>query len=99
MSDHEGRSMVLGFVLGAVAGAGAALLMAPASGRDTRKLIKEKAQEYRGKAGELTDSARGRIEDLGHAVRVGARDLAGAVKEGRDAFQKSLEEPVHTNQS
>ena len=94
MSDHQGSSMLVGFALGAVVGAGLALLLAPATGSDTRQRIKEKAQELGGKAKELGESAHGKFEEVGQTVREGARELTHAVKEGRDAFQKMADEAV-----
>lgn len=92
MSEHRGSDMVAGFVLGAMVGAGIALLLAPASGSETRQRIKDKARELRGKAGELKDSARGAIEHVSESVRTGAREFGHAVKEGRDAYQRANEE-------
>jgi gas vesicle protein len=92
MSESQGKGMMAGFIFGAVVGAGVALLVAPASGSETRKRIKEKALELRGKSEELKTSARGKLDEIGQAVRGGAREVTSAVKEGRDAFLKAAED-------
>ena len=50
MSDRNGGdfgSYFAGFLMGGLIGAAVALLMAPASGEETRKLIREKGIELR----------------------------------------------------
>ena len=51
-------NILLAFLLGAVSGAAVALLYAPASGRDTRDYLGEKAREGRARAAEA--AAKGR---------------------------------------
>jgi len=58
--------MMAGFLAGAVVGAGVALLFAPASGTDTRRRIKEKAESVGGKMRELKDGARHKLDELTH---------------------------------
>jgi len=57
MSDTEsgngGMSSVTGFVLGAVVGAGLALLLAPAKGGDTRKKLGQTARRIRSRASDM----------------------------------------------
>jgi gas vesicle protein len=53
--DNSGTVMVA-FVLGALAGAAVALLFAPASGEDTREFLGEKAREGRARLKEQRDS-------------------------------------------
>ncbi len=52
------------FFLGAVAGAAAALLLAPKSGTETRELLTEHSQEWFKKAQEVAEEAQGRAGDL-----------------------------------
>src|SRR2546425_12565182 len=52
------------FFLGAVAGAAAALLLAPKSGTETRELLSEHSQEWFKKAQEVAEEAQGRAGDL-----------------------------------
>jgi gas vesicle protein len=54
-STNAGYGLVM-FLLGAAVGAGVALLYAPQEGGQTRRLIGEKAGEYRDKASEVTSN-------------------------------------------
>jgi gas vesicle protein len=56
MSDNDSfGAFLMGFVVGGVAGAVAALLLAPQSGEETRSMIKDKSIELRDKAAEQAD--------------------------------------------
>jgi len=54
----SGTSFVVGFILGAVAGAAIGFLYAPKPGKETRALLKEKAIEAKEKAGEVAEKAK-----------------------------------------
>ncbi|HZP81131.1 MAG TPA: YtxH domain-containing protein [Chthonomonadaceae bacterium] len=54
-STNAGYGLVM-FLLGAAVGAGVALLYAPQPGGDTRRVLGEKANEYRDKATEMTST-------------------------------------------
>ena len=100
MSDRdEFGAFLVGFVVGGLTGAVAALLFAPQSGEETRALIKDKSIELRDKA-QLTaeetyaraeaaaKEARVRAEELAHEARVRAEQLAAEVKErGKGAIE------------
>ena len=61
MAKDEGAgagSILLAFLLGAVSGAAVALLYAPASGKETREYLGEKAREGKARAAEA--AAKGR---------------------------------------
>jgi gas vesicle protein len=73
-----------GVALGALIGAGAALLYAPQSGEETREMLSERAHELRGRMGERIDDARG---DLGWYMRRGRRKLRRGAQRGRWASQ------------
>jgi gas vesicle protein len=87
----DGRSLGLGLLIGAAIGAGAALLMAPASGEQTRRQLRRNARRLAAQGGDtlstLWDDAdesarrfarRGMTEGRKAAVRVRerARDVA-----------------------
>jgi gas vesicle protein len=73
------------FVWGAVVGAGIALLLAPAEGRETRRRL-------RGSLQGLKEKAEGGMEK----VKQQARHVGDGVKEGMDAFRRGSEQPGQT---
>ena len=75
-------SVLLAFILGAVSGAAVALLYAPASGRETREYLGEKAREARARAAEAAEKGR-------EAITQGRETLATAIERGRDAYQQA----------
>jgi gas vesicle protein len=76
--DDEARAFnfAAGLLLGAAIGAGVALLMAPDSGRKTRRRIRRVAGDFADTAqdrwGEVSDDVRTRVDD---AVKVARRRL------------------------
>jgi len=75
-------NILLAFILGAVSGAAVALLYAPASGRETRERLAERAEEARAKAAEA--AAKGR-----DALSQGRETLTTAIERGREAYQQA----------
>lgn len=90
MSDTNGnddtRSMapVVGFVLGAVVGAGLALLFAPASGKQTRQQLGSTARRMSREARHALREARATMGET--ASSLGA-DVKSAMEAGRAAFR------------
>ena len=88
MSDRdEFGAFLIGFVVGGLAGAVTALLMAPQSGIETRELIREKSIELADRANEGVDDAyskaevaaleaRKRFDELAKLTRERTQDLA-----------------------
>jgi gas vesicle protein len=75
-------TVVVAFVLGAITGAAVALLLAPASGEETRRILGEKAKEGREKA---ADAARQGKEFIDRQ-----RDTLGsAIDRGREAYNQA----------
>ena len=56
MSKDDSGSLMIAFVIGALTGAAVALLLAPASGEETRDLIGQKAREGKARLKEQRDS-------------------------------------------
>jgi gas vesicle protein len=85
MARDEGAgagSILLAFILGAVSGAAVALLYAPATGRETRDFLGEKAREGRQRANEVAEKSRQVINQ--------SRDtLTSAIERGREAYQQA----------
>ena len=81
--DNAGAgNILLAFILGAVSGAAVALLYAPASGRETREYLGEKAGEARARAAEA--ASRGR-----DVISQGRETISTAIERGRDAYQQA----------
>jgi gas vesicle protein len=75
-------SILLAFLLGAVSGAAVALLYAPASGRDTRDYLGDRAREGRERANEAAARA-------SQMVQQGRETLTSAIEKGREAYQQA----------
>jgi len=59
MSDRDtGSSFAIGFIIGAIAGVAIGFLYAPKAGKETRALLREKAEEVKEKAGEVAEKAK-----------------------------------------
>jgi len=95
--DDEGYSsgsVLLAFALGGLVGAGVALLLAPQSGIETRRKIKEFADDVKEKANDYSDTAK---EKVTSAVEM-AKDLyeekksaiTAAVEAGKEAYEKEV---------
>ena len=85
MAKDEGSgagSILLAFILGAVSGAAVALLYAPATGRETRDYLGEKARESRERANQAAERGR----DI---INQGRDTLTTAIDRGREAYQQA----------
>ena len=81
MSDRDDfGAFLIGFVVGGVAGAVAALLLAPQSGEDTRNLIKDKSIELRDKAAEQADVIASRAGEVAMDVKSRGKELVDSAK-------------------
>ena len=75
-------TVIVAFVLGALTGAAVALLMAPTSGEETRRMLAEKAREGRERA---TEAARQGREFVNRQKET----FSSAIEKGRDAYQQA----------
>jgi gas vesicle protein len=102
--DTDFGNFLIGFVVGGLIGAAAALLFAPQSGEETRTLIKEKSIELKDKAIETAEDARVRAEEgleIAQAkakvaleeVQLRAADLARMTKERAGEMEQRLTPP------
>lgn len=92
MTSHDSGAgpVVAAFVLGALAGAAVALLVAPTTGDEMRRKIGERAREGREKAEEAARQSR---EFLNRQKQT----LTNAVERGREAYNQARgggEQPV-----
>ena len=78
-------NILIAFILGAVSGAAVALLYAPASGRETRERLSERAEEARARAAGA--AAKGR-----DVLSQGRETLTTAIERGREAYQQARRE-------
>lgn len=79
---RSSSSMMMGFVLGACVGAGIALLMAPATGEETRRRLGDAAKRFGNDMKSRVGDARGALNEL-------KDDAKDALQTGREAFQRS----------
>lgn len=82
--DNQAGSMMLAFMMGAIAGAAVALLFAPATGEETREFIGQKAREGR-------DKARDAVEQGREVYQRNREGVTTAIERGREAFQQARE--------
>jgi gas vesicle protein len=75
-------TVIVAFVLGAITGAAVALLMAPASGEETRRMLADKAREGREKANEAAQKGR----ELWDRQR---ETLSTAFERGKEAYDQA----------
>ena len=82
--DESGAAgtIIMSFVLGAVAGAAAALLMAPSTGDETRRRFAEKARDGAAKAAGAARQGREFVEQQRGTV-------VSAIERGREAYQQA----------
>ena len=86
MADHGGvDTFIAGFLIGGVIGAGAALLLAPASGKETREYLLKQANV-------AIDSGK---DEFGK-VREIIREEVARVVEGGDALKEAFRAGVET---
>jgi gas vesicle protein len=78
--DPDFGAFLAGFIIGSLAGAAAALLMAPQSGEETRTMIREKGIELKDRAVETYEEALTRAEKALEEARVKAEQ---AIEETR----------------
>ena len=85
MARDEGAgagSILLAFILGAVSGAAVALLYAPATGRETREYLGDRAREGRQRAAEAAEKGR-------EFINQGRDTIANAIERGREAYEQA----------
>ena len=92
MAKDEGTgagSVLLAFLLGAVSGAAVALLYAPATGRETRDYLSERAREGRERAAEAAERGRDVMNRGREVVDRGRETLTNAIERGREAYEQA----------
>jgi gas vesicle protein len=90
-----------GMLIGALAGAVTMLLLAPQSGKDTRKQIQEKGIELRDRTTEMVDDTMAKVRTNANRITMGLKDrgqeavveqlenVSEAAQAGKEAIQRS----------
>ena len=90
--QKDDSSQVGSFVVGALVGAGLALLFAPKSGAETQEELKEHARRLRGTAEERMREAQKHIEERLDVARDGVNERVESVKSALDAGREAARE-------
>lgn len=96
---HEGGygdgSVFLSFLLGGLVGAGVALLLAPASGRETRQRIRDLADDVKDRAEDYSDQIKSRaistVEKGKDFYQEKKSIIGSAIEAGKDAYEREKE--------
>lgn len=86
-ASRNGMSVTMGFMCGAILGAGLALLLAPASGVETRRRLGESARRLKEEGRHRIDQARETIDHL-------KEDARSAIETGRETFRGTKSQPT-----
>lgn len=95
---HDDRfnagSILVSFLLGGLVGAGLALLLAPSSGTETRRRIREIADEVKVKTEDYLDSTREKIKstvEKGKEIYEEKKSaITAALEAGKEAFEQEI---------
>ena len=89
MSDNnEFGAFMSGLLLGGIAGAITALLLAPQSGEETRKVILDKGMEIKDRALETVEDARVRAERAADEARLAAQEYSQKLQDQAKNIQE-----------
>src|SRR5687767_3121562 len=100
-STHNRRGVLGGMLIGALAGAAAALLLAPQSGKDTRRQIQEKSIELRDRTTELVDDTMAKVRTNANRITMDLKsrgqevaveqleNVSEAAQAGKKAIERS----------
>jgi gas vesicle protein len=97
MDDYDSRlnylgTFLAGLVLGGLVGAAVAMLMAPASGPETRRQIKEKSLELRAQAEQQMDDARKRADEMQERGRVVLEEQKARLNQAIEDVKRSAKQ-------
>jgi gas vesicle protein len=102
-ADDSGLAdFVMAFSLGALFGAGLALVLAPQSGEKTRKELEKKSKKWKKQAGKKFDSASETLKETGgewledaeEIVEDWTSEIAEAVEDGIKAIRSTVEDEI-----
>jgi gas vesicle protein len=84
----NGNGFTRGLLIGALVGAGVALLYAPKSGKELRAGLRNKRQGLAEEAHEFVEAAKSKASEKASSVAEEGSRLKGAVKAGADAYKE-----------
>lgn len=91
-SGFNAGTILLSFFFGGLIGAGVALLIAPKTGEETRRMIKELAEEVKEKAGDYVDQVKNKatayVEKGKDFVEKERNVIAKTMEAGKEAYKK-----------
>ncbi len=87
-SERSGPGFLVGFAIGALAGATLAMILAPQSGEDTRDLLYAKAREAGERARDGAEDASDLLARGRQIVAEAKARIDSAVAEGKDAASR-----------
>jgi gas vesicle protein len=94
LHEHEGSVCVSSLVIGALAGAGLALLVAPRSGSETRQIVSGKVRAGAERARDVASRAKEKGRQLAEAAAEKGREtVESAVQEAREAESSARDFP------
>ncbi len=92
---YSSGSMLVSFLLGGIVGAGLALLLAPQSGEETRKKIRDFADDVKDRTTDYVEKAKGKITsyvDDGRGLYEEKKSIVkSAIEAGKEAYEKEKE--------
>ena len=95
MSNNRGIEFLTGFVLGGIVGAASALLMAPASGEETREQIRARSSELKNRGEELGKEGKKQVQKIADEGHQRVSDVQGraalAVEEQRGRLVEAID--------
>jgi|SRR5688572_21682314 gas vesicle protein len=80
--DNGAGTIITAFILGALTGAAAALLMAPQTGEETRRMLGDRAREGADRAAEAARQGR-------ELLNKQKENISAAFDRGREAYQQA----------
>jgi gas vesicle protein len=97
--QSDAVNVLLMFILGLASGAAIALLYAPASGRDTRRYLGDRAQQARDQAAAAATKARDVVEQAKQAAVTTIDEwrptVASAIDQSRQAIEQGKQTVAH----
>jgi gas vesicle protein len=91
---NSSGDVILALVLGGIIGATAGILFAPASGKETRKKLKNMSDDLEEKAEGFVGEAKEKVAHFAHDAREKAEGFAGEVRSKAEHFAHDAKEKV-----